>query len=357
MFELLGDSPDAAGRNAATVMAIRDESRARFLDRVDRRDPYKLSTSRRDRARRPHAGLRLARLLKPRPRERGTFNVTEPEFFKAFAKELQERSLDDVKTYLRWHLARASSPALSSAFVNENFAFFSKTLRGVPELRPRWKRCVALVDSQLGEALGQEFVRRAFSPELKAKTLRMTRQVEAAMKKDIEELDWMDPATKKRAQEKLHTLVNKIGYPRPLARRYWPVLAVKRADFFGNVERATLFESRRDLAKIGKPLDRGEWSMTPPTVNAYYNAQMNDINFPASAAAAALRPEDGRRAQLRQHRGTIGHELTHGFDDEGRKFDAKGNLEIGGRRRMPRHSTSARSASWTSTRSTRSSTT
>jgi putative endopeptidase len=328
MFELLGDSPDSAGRNAATVMAIETNLAHASLDRVDLRDPYKLFHK--------VDGIGLAALtpgfdwpayLKPLGLANArNFNVTEPEFFKAFAKELEERSLDDIKTYLRWHVARDSSPALSSAFVNENFAFFSKTLRGVPELRPRWKRCVALVDSQLGEALGQEFVRRAFSPELKAKTVRMTRQVEAAMKKDIEELDWMGPATKKRAQEKLHTLVNKIGYPDRW--RDYSTVAVKRGDFFGNVERATLFESRRDLAKIGRPLDRGEWGMTPPTVNAYYNAQMNDINFPAGVLQPPLYdPKMDDAPNYGNTGGTIGHELTHGFDDEGRKFDAKGNLK------------------------------
>jgi endothelin-converting enzyme/putative endopeptidase len=328
MFELLGDSPDAAGRNAATVMAIETNLARASLDRVDLRDPYKLFHK--------VDGIGLAALtpgfdwpdyLKTLGLANArTFNVTEPEFFKAFAKELEERSLDDVKTYLRWHLARAASPALSSAFVNENFAFFSKTLRGVPQLRPRWKRCVALVDNQLGEALGQEFVRRAFSPELKAKTLRMTRQVEAAMKKDIGELDWMGAETKMRAQEKLHTLVNKIGYPDRW--RDYSTVAVKRGDFFGNVERATLFESRRDLAKIGRPLDRGEWGMTPPTVNAYYNAQMNDINFPAGVLQPPLYdPKMDDAPNYGNTGGTIGHELTHGFDDEGRKFDAQGNLK------------------------------
>ncbi len=328
MFELLGDSPDSARANAATVMAMETNLAHASLDRVDRRDPYKLFhkvDAKGLAAVTPGfdwpAYLKTLGLANAR-----SFNVTEPEFFKAFAKELGDRSLDDIKTYLRWHVARASAPVLSSTFVNENFEFFSKTLRGVPELRPRWKRCVAFVDNQLGEALGQEFVRRAFSPELKAKTLRMTRQVEDAMRKDIQGLDWMGPATKKRAREKLHTLVNKIGYPDRW--RDYSAIAVKRGDFFGNVERAQLFESRRDLAKIGKPLDRGEWGMTPPTVNAYYNAQMNDINFPAGVLQPPLYdPKMDDAPNYGNTGGTIGHELTHGFDDEGRKFDAKGNLK------------------------------
>jgi endothelin-converting enzyme/putative endopeptidase len=185
---------------------------------------------------------------------------------------------------------------------------------------------VALVDRQLGEALGQEFVGRAFSPELKAKSLHMTRQVEEAMKKDIESLDWMSPDTKKRAQEKLAAIVNKIGYPDKW--RDYGAYEVKRGDFAGNVERGNRFESRRQLAKIGKPLDRGEWSMTPPTVNAYFDPQMNDINFPAGVLQPPLfDPKMDDAPNYGNTGGTIGHELTHAFDDEGRQFDAKGNLK------------------------------
>jgi endothelin-converting enzyme/putative endopeptidase len=210
--------------------------------------------------------------------------------------------------------------------VSENFEFFSKTLRGVPQLRPRWKRCVTLVDSQLGEALGQEFVARAFSPKLKDDTNRMTKRIEQAMRDDISSLTWMSDATKKRALEKLDTIVNKIGYPDKW--RDYSSVEVKRGDFFGNVERATRFEQKRDLAKIGKPLDRGEWLMTPPTVNAYYNAQMNDINFPAGVLQPPLYdPKMDDAPNYGNTGGTIGHELTHGFDDQGRQFDAQGNLK------------------------------
>jgi endothelin-converting enzyme/putative endopeptidase len=223
-------------------------------------------------------------------------------------------------------MAKEASPYLSSVFVNENFEFFSKTLRGVPQLRPRWKRCVTLVDSQLGEALGQEFVARAFSPKLKDDTNRMTKRIEQAMRDDLQALTWMSDATKKRALEKLETIVNKIGYPDKW--RDYSSVDVKRGDFFGNVERATRFEQKRDLAKIGKPLDRGEWLMTPPTVNAYYNAQMNDINFPAGVLQPPLYdPKMDDAPNYGNTGGTIGHELTHGFDDQGRQFDAQGNLK------------------------------
>ncbi|HUQ28360.1 MAG TPA: M13 family metallopeptidase [Usitatibacter sp.] len=328
VFQLLGDKADVAARKAAVVMDMETALAKASLTRVDRRDPYKLfhkMDGKGLRALAPGydwdaylARLGLARL--------DTFNVTEPEFIKMLDQELARRSLDDIKAYLAWHLAKESSAYLSSAFVNENFEFFSKTLRGVPQLRPRWKRCVTLVDAQLGEALGQEFVSRAFGPKLKEDTLRMTKRVEQAMREDIQSLAWMSEATKKRALEKLETVVNKIGYPDKW--RDYSSVQVKRGDFFGNVERAQRFESRRDLGKIGKPLDRGEWGMTPPTVNAYYNAQMNDINFPAGVLQPPLYdPKMDDAPNYGNTGGTIGHELTHGFDDQGRQFDAQGNLK------------------------------
>jgi putative endopeptidase len=218
-----------------------------------------------------------------------------------------------------------TAPYLSSAFVNENFDFYSKTLRGVPQLRPRWKRCVRLVDDQLGEALGREFVRLTFGPQLKHKTLALTRQIEKAMQEDLETLSWMSAATKINALQKLRALTNKIGYPDTW--RDYGAVQVKRDDFLGNVESATRFESERQFAKIGKPVDRTEWQMTPPTVNAYYDPQMNDINFPAGVLQPPL--YDAKMDDAPNYGdtgGTIGHELTHGFDDEGRQFDAHGNL-------------------------------
>jgi len=196
----------------------------------------------------------------------------------------------------------------------------------VPQLQPRWKRCVALVDDELGEALGQEFVARAFSPELKERTLHMTRQIEDAMQQDIQQLDWMDDETKARALEKLHAIVNKIGYPDRW--RDYSSVRIARDDFAGNIERADRFEVHRQLAKIGQPLDRSEWGMTPPTVNAYFDPQMNDINFPAGVLQPPLYdPKMDDAPNYGNTGGTIGHELTHGFDDEGRQFDAGGNLK------------------------------
>ena len=327
-FKLLGDTPEQAQREAARVMEIETALAKASLSRVDKRDPYKLFhkvDAKGLQALTPGFGWQ-AYLDELGQGKQKTFNVTEPAFFKALGQMWKTGDVESTRTYLRWHVARTMSPALASNFDNEHFDFFSKTLRGVQQQAPRWKRCVALVDRQLGEALGQEFVSRAFSPELKAKSLHMTRQIEEAMKKDIESLDWMSADTKKKAQEKLAAIVNKIGYPDKW--RDYGAYDVKAGDFAGNVVRGNMFEQRRDLAKIGKPLDRSEWGMTPPTVNAYFNPQMNDINFPAGVLQPPLfDPKMDDAPNYGNTGGTIGHELTHAFDDEGRQFDAKGNLK------------------------------
>jgi putative endopeptidase len=342
MFQLLGDSADAGKTNAQTVMKIETSLAKASLTRVERRDPYKQyhKMSRAElQALTPSfdwnaylAGIGAAGVT--------TLNVTQPEFYKQWEQNLQHESLDNIKTYLRWQLARTSSPFLSSTFVQADFDFYSRTLRGVQQMRPRWKRCVQLVDRTLGEALGQEFVNRTFSPDMKKRTVEMTRQIEKAMEDDINQLSWMGPETKKQALEKLHSVVNKVGYPDrwrdsvvnkvgyPDRWRDYSSVNIVRGDLVGNVQRATKFEESRQLAKIGRPVERFEWGMTPPTVNAYYNPQMNDINFPAGVLQPPLydfklddAPNYGNTGS------TIGHELTHGFDDEGRKFDAKGNLK------------------------------
>ncbi|MDT8070334.1 MAG: M13 family metallopeptidase [Terriglobia bacterium] len=328
MMELLGDKPDVAKAEAAKIMEFETDLAKASLTRVERRNPYNLFHK---------VDFKGLQTLTPSfdwgtyikdiglPPQT-TFNVTQPAFYQELEKLIQSTSLDDIKTYLRWHLAHAEAPFLSAAFVNENFDFFGKTLHGTPQLRPRWKRCVSLTDAELGEALGQEFVHRAFSPELKQKTLTMTKQIESAMQQDINQLTWMSPETKAKALEKLHAIVNKIGYPDKW--RDYSSVKIVPGDFLGNVERATVFESNRQLKKIGKPLDRGEWDMTPPTVNAYYNPQMNDINFPAGVLQPPLYdPKMDDAPNYGNTGGTIGHELTHGFDDEGRQFDAHGNLK------------------------------
>jgi endothelin-converting enzyme/putative endopeptidase len=252
-------------------------------------------------------------------------NVTEPAFFREVDRLLGAEPLPRWKAYLRWHLVRARAPYLSSRFVREDFAFEQRTLLGVEALKPRWKRCVEWVDRDLGEALGQVFVERAFPPEVKEATLAMARRVEEAMGVRLRALDWLEPATKAAALEKLQALGNKVGYPDRW--RDYGALEIVRGDLAGNVARAARFETARQLAKIGKPVDRGEWLMTPATVNAYYNPLMNDMNFPA---AVLLPPLFDPRMDLAPGYGntgaTIGHELVHAFDDEGRQYDARGNL-------------------------------
>jgi endothelin-converting enzyme/putative endopeptidase len=328
MLQLIGESKEQAAKDAKTVMRIETGLGKASLTRVEQRDPYNL-----------YHKMTRAELTMLTPSfdwnrylaDNGipnvsTINVTEPKFFKAVETEIKDVPLADWKTYLRWHAVHARAPYLSNKFVSEDFDFYRKTLRGVTEMPPRWKQCVRYVDRDLGEALGQEFVRRTFTADTKQRTVDMTRRIETAMETEIKALDWMTDATKKRAMEKLHSIANKVGYPDRW--RDYSTVDVKPGDFYGNATRATVFESIREIAKIGKPVDRGEWGMTPPTVNAYYNPQMNDINFPAGVLQPPLfDPKLDDAPNYGNTGSTIGHELTHGFDDEGRQFDANGNLK------------------------------
>ncbi len=327
IFELLGDSPEAAKKNAETVMRMETSLASASLTRVERRDPYKQKNK-----------IKPAELeqLAPNFNWQSYFhelklppfqiiNVVPSTFFKEINSRLAAEPLENWKSYLRFHLANGSAPYLSSAFVQENFDFYSKYLRGAKELQPRWRRCVQFTDRDLGEALGQAYVAKVFSPELKASTRDMVKRIEDAMEQRIRGLDWMSAETKQQALAKLHSIRNKVGYPDKW--RDYSSVKIARNDLLGNVQRANTFEQRRELSKVGQPVDHGEWGMTPPTVNAYYSAQMNDINFPAGVLQPPLydakidaAPNYGNTG------GTIGHELTHGFDDEGSKFDAKGNL-------------------------------
>jgi putative endopeptidase len=328
MLQLIGESKAESEKDAKTVLRIETDLAKVALTRVERRNPYNLyhKMSAQELEKLTPSFDWKTYLTKSGLTTVKTLNVTEPKFFKALNSEIQLVPLSDWKAYLRWHAVHARAPYLSAAFVNENFDFFSKTLRGVKELAPRWKRCVRYVDRDLGEALGQEFVRRTFTAETKEKTVDMTRRIEAAMASEIKSLDWMTDATKQRALEKLQAVANKIGYPDRW--RDYSSLDVKRGDFYGNVTRAIVFESKRELDKIGKPVDRGEFGMTPPTVNAYYNAQMNDINFPAGVLQPPLYdPKMDDAPNYGNTGSTIGHELTHAFDDEGRQFDGQGNLK------------------------------
>jgi len=328
IFELLGDNAGTAKANAETLMRMETALAKASLTRVERRDPYKLKNK-----------MKIPELEEMAPNfdwktyysvlqypKIEILNVTAPAFFKEANNMLASESLANWKTYLRFHVADSSSPYLSAKFVQENFEFYRKYLRGAKEQQPQWKRCVQYSDYMLGEALGQAYVRKVFSPELKQSTLDMVRRIEDAMAKRIQALDWMSPETKQQALVKLQGIRNKIGYPDKW--RDYSAVKIVRTEFLGNVQRATEFEHRRDIAKIGKPVDRGEWSISPATVDAYYNPQMNDINFPAGVLQPPL--YDAKMDDAPNYGdtgGTIGHELTHGFDDEGSQYDAKGNLK------------------------------
>jgi len=328
VLELAGDSPEVAKKNAATILRMETALAQASMTRVDRRDPHKLVHK-----------MKVADLAQLAPNfdwpayyreleypQFEILNVEAPEFIKQMNALLGSEPVENWKTYFRFHVVDTSSPYLSSKFVEENFEFYRKYLRGASEMQPRWKRCVEYTDYSLGEALGQVYVAKVFSPELKQSTLDMVQRIETAMGERIRALDWMSPETKQQALTKLAGIRNKIGYPDKW--RDYSSVKITPDDFAGNVQRAHQFETRRDINKIGKPVDHGEWDISAPTVDAYYNPQMNDINFPAGVLQPPLydakmddAPNYGNTG------GTIGHELTHGFDDEGSQFDAHGNLK------------------------------
>ena len=327
MLELLGDKPEQAAAEAQNIMRIETALAQGSMTRVERRDPQKLYHKMS-----AHEFESLAPsfqwnvyFTKVGLPSLASLNVATPDFFKALNAEIEKEDLASWKTYLRWHLVEANARYLPAAFVNEDFNFHGKILSGAEEIEPRWKRCTQDVDDDLGEALGQAYVEKYFSTEAKQQALKMVKEIEAAMEQDISTLPWMTAATKAKALEKLHAVSNKVGYPDKW--RDYSKLEIVRGDEMGNVLRARQFEFNRQLAKIGKPVDHGEWDMTPPTVNAYYNDNMNDINFPAGVLQPPLfDPKSDAAPNYGNTGGTIGHELTHGFDDEGRQFDAKGNL-------------------------------
>jgi endothelin-converting enzyme/putative endopeptidase len=328
IFELAGEKPEQAKADAAIVMKMETDLAKASLDLVSRRDPEKVyHKMTRQEVEALDKNFQWSRYLTATgapPFQ--TANVAWPDFFKALDGQIESHSLEDWGAYLTWHLLHADTAFLPAAFVRETFSFYGQTLTGQKEMRPRWKRCVDYADNQLGEALGSKFVERTFGAEGKQRTLQMVDALEKALGQDIETLGWMTPATREKAIEKLKAITNKIGYPDKW--RDYSSVAIARDDAMGNSFRADQFEFQRQLNKIGKPLDRGEWGMTPPTVNAYYDPSMNNINFPAGI----LQPPffDGKMDDAVNFGAVgmvIGHELTHGFDDEGREFDGQGNLK------------------------------
>jgi putative endopeptidase len=327
-FELLGDSTETAKKNAETLMRMETALAKASMTRVDRRNPYNLKHK---------MGIPGLEELAPnfdwktyysvlRYPTIAILNVGAPGFFKEVNAALGREPLADWKTYLRFHVADSSAQFLSEKFIQENFEFYRKYLRGAKEREPQWKRCVKFTDYMLGEALGQAYVRKVFSPQLKQSTLDMVQRIEGAMEMRIRQLDWMSPETKQQALTKLHGIRNKIGYPDKW--RDYSSVNIVRGAFLADVQQAVAFEHRRQIAKIGNPVDHGEWDISPVTVDAYYNPQMNDINFPAGVLQPPL--YDAKMDDAPNYGdtgGTIGHELTHGFDDEGSQFDATGNLK------------------------------
>jgi endothelin-converting enzyme/putative endopeptidase len=327
MLQFAGDTPPAAAAGAKTVVKIETALARASLDRASQRNPdnvyHKMP---RDEVKKLMPNFNLSSFMELAEAPPGdSANVSEPEFLKAVDQVIASNSLADLKTYMRWHVVHATAEELPKKFDEENFNFYGKTLTGATEQSPRWKRCARAVDSDLGEALGKIYVRRTFGPEGKARTLEMVQNIEAAMSADIAQIDWMTPETKKAAEAKLRDVANKIGYPDKW--RDYSSLSIVRGDFYGNSQRSNQFEYRREMAKIGKPVDKTEWLMTPPTVNAYYNPLENNINFPAGILQP---PFFSRSADDAVNYGAagavVGHELTHGFDDQGRRFDGDGNL-------------------------------
>ncbi len=327
MFGLLGDAPDKAAAEAKSVMTIETALAKGSTPRVDLRNPanvYHVMTIAQVEALAPDYDWKtyLAAV------EQGgltTVNVATPDFFKTMAAQINTANLDDLKSYMRWHVVHQYAPNLSAPFVTENFNFFQATLGGQKEQTPRWKRCTQVTDRALGEAVGQDWVAANFPPAAKDSMEKLVNALTVALNQDIKGLDWMSSATKAEAETKLAAFRRKIGYPETW--RDYSKLTVDRDNAVGNAERVAYFNKRRDLDKIGKPVDEKEWGMTPPTVNAYYNPAMNDINFPAGILQPpfydfAIDPA----VNFGAIGVVIGHEMTHGFDDEGSQYDATGNV-------------------------------
>ncbi len=326
LFKLAGQSPQQAASSAQQVLLVETLLAADSMDRTKRRDPknrdHKMT---RDEALALAPDFYLNRYFTAVGAPNfNALNVVNPDFFRQVNGVVESLPLDTLKTYVTWHVLRSSAPWLSQPFVDANFKM-RQALTGQKQIQDRWKRCVDLVDGSLGEALGQRYVELTFGAEGKQRMLKMVDALEKSLDEDIQSLSWMSDDTKKQAKVKLQAIRNKIGYPD--AWRDYSSVDIKRDDLLGNVTRTTEFEARRQIARIDKPLDRKEWGMTPPTVNAYYSGSFNEIVFPAGI----LQPpffdktmDDG--VNLGGIGLVIGHELTHGFDDQGRKFDPQGNL-------------------------------
>ena len=327
MFQLAGDAPEQSATEAQTVMNIESSLAKVSMTRVQLRDPHarwhKMAVAKlRDLTPDWSWEAYFREIAAPAMAE---INVSQPDFFKDVNRQLTATPLPDWKVYLRWHVLHAYAPELSEPFVGENFAFYGQKLSGAKEIQPRWKRCVQTVNRNLGEALGQLYVEKYFPPEAKARAKEMVHNLTTALHEDIPTLSWMGPETKKAAIEKLEAFGVKIGYPDKW--RDYSKLNIERSGYLANVRRSGEFDQAFELSKIGKPVDRTEWGMTPPTVNAYYRSTMNEIVFPAGILQPPFYdPKADDAVNYGGMGAVIGHEITHGFDDAGSQFDGQGNL-------------------------------
>jgi putative endopeptidase len=329
IFMLAGEPEAKAAKDADIVMSIETRLAKSSLTVTEQRDPQNLNHPT-DVAvfskELTHFSLAEYVTTAHAP-SAGKVNDMEPKFFAEFNTIVADTPIAEIRTYLRWHLLHAyAGTSLPESFDKENWNFYAHILNGAEKQQERWKRCTSRVDGELGEAHGQVYVAKYFPPAAKQHALDMTLAIEQAMDKDLDALDWMSPETKVKAKDKLHTVMNKIGYPDKW--RDYSKLGIRPGDALGNQMRVNEFDVARDLAKIGKPVDKGEWQMTPPTVNAYYDPQQNNVNFPAGYFQPPFfSDKEDDAANYGDMGSTIGHELTHGFDDEGRQFDKDGNLK------------------------------
>jgi len=327
MFGMAGDTPEQAAREATAVFEIETALAKAQMEAVDRRDPAKTYHKRslaQIKAALPDFNVEEYLKLSGAPVP-PFYLLTTVEFLPALNEQIKSRSLEELKSYLRWWTIRAAANKTTPELEQANFDFFGTALSGTPKMLPQWRRCVASADARLGEALGQEYVKIAFPPDSKAKAVELTMDIRRALKEDIGEVDWMADATKKQALEKLDAMIQKIGYPDKW--RDYSSLKIMPDNLLANVEAANAFEVRRQLNKVNKPVDKMEWGMTPPTINAYNDPQNNTINFPAGILQLPFfDSKQTDAANFGEIGAVIGHEITHGFDDQGRKFDAKGNL-------------------------------
>ena len=328
MFVLLGDSQDDAAKEAADVMRIETAIAQGSMARVDMRDPknvYHIMTVSEAQELTPDFDWKVY-LDGLGVGQAGSLNVASPGFLKTVNAEVEAEPLPALKSYMRWHALHGAAPFLSQPYVDENFEFFNKILNGQQEIQPRWKRCTRLTDRALGEAVGQDWVQQNFPPSSKENMEKLVDALKVALGQDIQQLPWMSEETKKQAELKLAAFRDKIGYPAHW--RDYSKLEVSRTDFVMDLENSEKFEEDRNLKKLGKPVDETEWGMTPPTVNAYYNPPQNDINFPAGILQPPFYdPTKDPAVNFGGIGVVIGHEMTHGFDDQGSKFGPTGNVK------------------------------